>query len=84
MSEQKESVKAVNDDVDKTADLLIQKEIFSIGKPILKQAIPKCNVTCIEGNEMKTKLSGYLQTLFDLNSVSIGGAMPKDNFYYLG
>ncbi len=33
---------------------------------------------------MKEKLSGYLQTLFDQNPKAMGGAMPDDDFYYLG
>ena len=31
---------------------------------------------------MKTKLSGYLQVLFDQNPKAVGGAMPGDDFYY--
>jgi len=31
---------------------------------------------------MKTKLSGYLNVLFEQNPKSVGGALPDDNFYY--
>ena len=33
---------------------------------------------------MKTAVNGYLQTLYDLKSESVGGAMPTDGFYWLG
>jgi len=41
-----------------------------------------CNVTYIDGKEMKTAMDGYLKTLFDLNAKSIGGKMPGEDFYY--
>jgi len=30
---------------------------------------------------MRSDLEGYLQTLYDANPESIGGAMPGDDFY---
>ena len=36
----------------------------------------------IEGDEMKTMLSGYLATLDDQNPEIIGGQLPDDAFYY--
>ena len=45
-------------------------------------AIPYCNLVAISGDEMKTKLSGYLQTLFDANPQSVGGTLPDEGFYY--
>lgn len=50
--------------------------------PIAVKAIPACNITFIEGNEMKTKVSGYLEVLFNANPKSVGGALPKDDFYF--
>ena len=51
---------------------------------IALSAIPNCGIAFCAGNDMKTKLSGYLQVLFDANPKSIGGAMPDDAFYYIG
>lgn len=45
-------------------------------------AIPKCNLTFVQGAQMKTQLSGFLKVLFDANPKSVGGALPDDNFYY--
>ena len=49
---------------------------------VAEKALPYCNIVCITGSEMKEKLSGYLQVLFDANPATVGGAMPEDNFYY--
>ena len=43
---------------------------------------PYCNITFMEGEEMKAAMNGYLQTLYDQAPAAIGGAMPDDAFYY--
>ena len=50
--------------------------------PLAHKALPACNITYVDGAEMKAKLSGYLQVLFDQNPKAVGGAMPGDDFYY--
>ncbi len=50
--------------------------------PIAEKALPQCNITCMEGAEMKEALSGYLNVLFEQNPESVGGALPEDDFYY--
>lgn len=49
---------------------------------VAKKAIPDCNITYIEGSEMKQNMQQNLQILFDANPKSIGGTMPDDAFYY--
>lgn len=49
---------------------------------VAKKAIPDCNITYIEGAEMKQNMQQNLQILFDANPKSIGGTMPDDAFYY--
>ena len=49
---------------------------------VAEKAIPNCNIVCIEGEEMKIALSGYLNVLFELAPESVGGALPEDAFYY--
>lgn len=51
--------------------------------PVAKQALPKCNITCITGSRMKDALGGYLQVLFDQDPKSVGGTLPGEDFYYL-
>ena len=79
ISEYKESVSFVNANVDEAAQLVENFDIFKAA--VAKKAIPYCNITFIEGREMKTKVSSYLKVLYDQNPDSIGGMMPSDNFY---
>ncbi len=50
---------------------------------IAVDAIPNCSICTITGEEMKEKLSGFLQIMYDTNPDAVGGAMPKDDFYYM-
>ena len=52
-----------------------------INAAVAKQAIPKCNITFITGNDDKTKISKYLNVLYDANPDSVGGGLPQDDFY---
>jgi len=79
IKEYKESVLYVNANVDSAAQLVEDFDIFKA--TVAKRAIPYCNITFIDGSEMKTKVSAYLKVLFDQNPASIGGVMPADDFY---
>lgn len=75
-----QSVEYVNANVSDAAQLV---EKFGIIKAaVAEKAIPKCNIVCIKGAEMKEKLSGYLGVLFEQNPQAVGGALPTDDFYY--
>ena len=74
------SVDYVNNNVDEAAELVGKYDI--VPAAVAVKAIPECNIVCITGAEMKTKLGGYLQVLFDNAPQSVGGAMPADDFYY--
>lgn len=76
-----ESVEFVNSDVEAGAELVGKYDIVTA--EVAKQAIPACNITYIAGEEMKEKLSGYLNVLFEANPTSVGGALPTDEFYYI-
>lgn len=78
----KASVEYVNSDTDGAAALIGKYEI--VPEAVAKKALPACNITFIDGDEMKTKLSGYLQVLFDSEPKSVGGKLPADDFYYVG
>lgn len=74
------SVKFVNENIDEAAELIGKYDI--VPAAVAKKAIPSCHIVCISGDEMKSKLSGYLQVLFEQLPASVGGAMPADDFYY--
>lgn len=81
LQEYKASVEFINTADDAAAEAVVEAGI--IGKtPIAKIAIPKSNLVCYEGEKMKGTLSAMLQVLYDLDTKSVGGAMPGDDFYY--
>lgn len=82
MQEQKESVEAVNADPAAAAGLVAAAGIVEKAA-VAQKAIPKCNITYLEGEEMKDALSGYLGVLFSQNPESVGGSLPDDAFYLM-
>ena len=83
LEEYEASIKKANEDLDTTSALC---ETYGIvpKAAIAKKAIPYCNVCFIKGKEMKTKLSGYLNILFEADKTSVGGKLPAEGFYYAG
>ena len=51
---------------------------------IAEKAIPKCNLVCVTGEEMKTMTEENLKVFFQYKPASIGNALPSDDFYYEG
>lgn len=76
------SVEYVNANVDDAAALVGKYDIVT--EAVAKKAIPECNIVCITGDEMKTKLSGYLDVLFSSEAKSVGGKVPAEDFYFVG
>ena len=50
--------------------------------PLAEKALPACNITYMDGADMKQALSGYLDVLYQQDAASVGGALPGDDFYY--
>lgn len=74
-----ESVNKVNNDADAPAVIAAQGILPS--EAVAAKAIPSCNIVCVTGAEMRTIASGMLQSLFDADPKSVGGAMPGDDLY---
>jgi NitT/TauT family transport system substrate-binding protein len=81
LASQSDSVKAANDDAAATGKLVAEKGIID-NATIAEKAIPKCNLVCTTGADMKTQLAGYLEVLFKADPSSIGGKLPGDDLYY--
>lgn len=81
MEDYKESIEFTNKNIDKAAKLIGQFNI--VPEAVAKKAIPHCNITYIDGQDMKNNLSAYLKILYDANPKSIGGKMPGEDFYYI-
>lgn len=75
-----QSVNFVNENPAEAAAIIEQNGIAKAA--VAEKAIPKCNIVFISGNEMRTKVEGFLEILFDMNPKAVGGALPGDDFYY--
>lgn len=71
----------VNKNVEEGANHVVEAEILP-NAGLAKNAIPGCNITFMEGKEMKAAVSKCLQVLFDANPKSVGGKLPADDIYY--
>lgn len=80
LDEFKASTEYINTNVEEGAVLV--ENLIGVKAGVAKKAIPNCNIKFFEGEEMKTVVRGYLQTLFDQNPKAVGGKMPADDFYY--
>lgn len=64
------------------AAALVAQYGITANAAIAAKAIPQCNLTFITGQQMKDILSAFLTVMHTANPASIGGALPKDDFYY--
>lgn len=76
----RESVEFVNANTDEAAALVGGYEI--VPEAVAKKALPACNITFVDGADMKEQLGGYLEVLADQNADAVGGKLPGDDFYY--
>ncbi len=81
MTEYKASTDYVNTNVQEAAGLLEKFDIFKAA--VAKNAIPYCNITMIQGDDMKVKVNGYLSALYQQNPKAVGGKLPAEDFYYI-
>lgn len=81
MEEHAASADYANEHVNEAAELVAAAGIIEKA-PVAARAMPACNITYIDGADMKTALSGYLEVLFAQDPSSVGGSLPGDDFYY--
>ena len=62
------------------AGVLIEK--FGIAAAsVAENAIPRCNIVWLSGEDYKPVLKNFLGVLFEANPASIGGNLPDEDFY---
>lgn len=80
LAEYKDSTTYANSNIDETAELLEQYDIFKAA--IAKKAISYCNVTYMDNEEMVNNVTAYLNVLYEQNPSSIGGSLPEEGMFY--
>lgn len=81
LEEYKASTEYTETDTEKAAELVEKYGLFKAA--VAKKAIPKCNITFISGEEMKTAMKEYLNILYEFNPAAVGKTLPTDDFYYV-
>lgn len=82
MEEHETSAAYANEHVEEAAELVAAAGIIEKA-PVAVKAMPQCNITYIDGSDMKEALSGYLDVLAKQDASSVGGGLPGDDFYYI-
>lgn len=81
LKEYSKSTKFVKENIDEASTLIEKYDIVKAA--IAKKALPQCNIVCMTGSEMKQSVLGYFKVLFDQNPASVGGSLPKDDFFLM-
>ncbi len=82
MAEYEASVNYVNANP-KEAGALVKQAGIMADATLAEKAIPRCKIMFLTGSDMKTAVTKLYEVFFKANPKSIGGAMPKDDFFYV-
>ena len=82
LEEYKASIEFLNENVSDAAQMVVDLGIYAGAAPIAQKAIPKCNITYLDGAEMETALAAFLGKLFEIAPAAVGGKLPEGDFYY--
>jgi NitT/TauT family transport system substrate-binding protein len=80
LSEYEASAEYVNTNTEEAAKLIEKFDIIKAA--VAKKAIPYCNITFLQDEDMQVKIQGYLETLYGQNPETVGGQLPAEDFYY--
>ena len=81
LDEYRASIEYVNQNPNIAAGVIASLGIIP-KEALAKQAIPRCNIVYVDGEEMKESLSAFLNVLYEADAKSIGGKNPNEGFYY--
>lgn len=83
LKEYKASVEFAKSNIQSTAELCEKYSIIP-SSTVAEKAIPDCNLTFVTGEDMQNSSKGYFEVLLNADKTSIGGNMPKEDFWYNG
>ena len=76
----KESVNTLNSDPEKAAAAVVAAGIAA-NENLVKNALPRCNVTYLVGDEMKNALNEFWGALYAQVPSSVGGTLPDESIF---
>ncbi len=74
------SVTMLNSDAEKAASAVVTAGIAA-NEELVKNALPRCNITYLVGEEMKKALNEFWGALYKCTPTSVGGALPDDKIF---
>ena len=74
------SVNTVVTDVDTAAKLIVEAGIAP-KEALVKNALPRCNITYLTGDGMKNALNEFWSALYGIVPTSIGGKIPDSGIF---
>lgn len=82
MQDYQASVDYVHADMEQAAADMVEAGIIG-NQAIALQAIPRCEISFVVGEEAQSMVDTFLNVLFESNPASVGGAVPGGDFYYI-
>lgn len=67
-------------EVEETAKLVVEYGIMA-SESLAAAAIPRCNIVCLTGEDMKAGAQALYEVLYAANPSSVGGELPPDALY---
>lgn len=77
LDEYQKSVDLVNSNPEEAAAMIAEAGLAG-NAAAAQAALPRCNITYLDGEDMRTALNGFWDALFKLNPKSVGGKLPDD------
>lgn len=82
MEAYRNSVERANESIDESAERMAEKGIIPKA-PVAVNAIPRCHMVFITGEEMKKQIAPFFEMLYQSDPKSTGGSLPGDDLYYI-
>lgn len=82
LSEYAASINYVRENPEAASELVAQYKITP-SAAVAQSAIPRCNLVCITGADVRDDIQGYYEVLYAASPAAIGGSIPDDAFYYI-
>lgn len=81
LEDYKASIEKAQTDLD-TTSVLCENYGIVAKAALAKAALPYVGLCYIDGAEMKTKLTGFLEVMYNADASSVGGKLPEADFWY--
>jgi len=76
-----ESVSLFEKDIDAAVSSIVDDAKIVANAELVKKALPRCNIVCLTGDEIKTPLNTYWNALYELLPSAVGGKLPDTSIF---